>query len=147
MPPNLRKSQPNLSKPSEGASFNARKKPSESTNPLSGLNISGERELGTVGGIKATGKLTVGVDNLIGLQGVDIEIDATNRTLGVVAGIGSTKVKLGANISGEIGYDEEGKLTIKGAEAGINIGGFGGSASIDEDEGVIGSISVGCAKV
>lgn len=42
MSPNLRKSQPNLSKPSEGGSFNAGRKPSESTNPLQGLNISAE---------------------------------------------------------------------------------------------------------
>ena len=66
MAPNLRKSQPNLSKPSEGGSFNAERKPSESTNPLNGLNISAERELGSAGGIKATGRLTVGVDDLIG---------------------------------------------------------------------------------
>jgi hypothetical protein len=144
MPPNLRKPQPNLSKPSEGESFNAERKPTiKQTNPLrSSLNLTGERELGTVGGIKSTARLTVGVDNLIGQQGVDIKIDATNRTVGLGAGIGSTKGKLGVNIGGKIGYDEEGKISIKGAEAGINIGGFGGSASIDEDEGIRGSISV-----
>ena len=149
MPPNLRKPQPNLSKPSEGESFNAERKPtSEPTNPLrSSLNLTAERELGTVGGIKSTARLTVGVDNLIGQQGIDIEIDATNRTVGFGAGIGSTKGKLGVNIGGKIGYDEEGKISIKGAEAGINIGGFGGSASIDEDEGIRGSISVAGAKV
>jgi len=147
MPPNLRKSQPNLSKPSEGESFNAKRKPTESTNPLGGLNISAEREIGTVGGIKSTAKLTVGVDNLIGQQGIDIEIDATNRTAGFGAGIGSTKGKLGINIGGKIGYDEDGNVSIKGAEAGINIGGFGGSASIDENEGIRGSISAAGAKI
>ena len=147
MPPNLRKPQPNLSKPSEGGSFNATRKPSGSTNPLGGLNITAERELGTVGGIKSTAKLTIGVDNLIGQQGITTEFDATNRTAGFGAGIGSTKGKLGVNIGGKIGYDENGKVTIKGAEAGINIGGFGGSASIDEDEGIRGSISVAGAKV
>lgn len=147
MPPNLRKTQPNLSKPSEGSSFSAGKQPSGSINPLQGLNITAERELGTVGGIKSTAKLTVGVDNLIGQQGVNVEIDATNRTLGVGAGIGSTRGKLGVNIGGKIGYDEEGNLSVKGAEAGINIAGFGGSASIDEDEGIRGSISVAGAKV
>jgi hypothetical protein len=147
MPSNSRKPQPNLTKPSEGGSFNAGKKNTESTNPLQGLNITAERELGSAGGIKATGKLTVGVDNLIGQQGIDIEIDATNRTLGFGAGIGSTKGKLGVNVGGKIGYDEEGKIKIKGAEAGINIGGFGGSASIDEDEGIRGSVSVAGAKV
>ena len=64
MPPNLRKPQPNLSKPSEGDGLGARSKPTESTNPLGGLNITAERELGSGGGIKVTGKLTVGVDNL-----------------------------------------------------------------------------------
>jgi len=148
MPPNLRKSQPNLSKPSEGGSFSAAKKPAETTNPLrNGLNLTGERELGTVGGVKSTARLTVGVDNLIGQQGLDIEIDATNRTVGFGAGIGSTRGKLGVNIGGKVGYDEEGKISIKGAEAGINIGGFGGSASIDEDEGIRGSVSVAGAKV
>jgi len=147
MPPNLRKPTPNLSKPSEGESFNAERKPSESTDPLKGLNITAQRELGTVGGVKSTARLTVGVDNLIEQQGIDIEIDATNRTAGFGAGIGSTKGKLGVNIGGKIGYDEEGKISIKGAEAGINIGGFGGSASIDEDEGIRGSISVAGAKV
>jgi hypothetical protein len=147
MPPNLRKSQPNLSKPSEGGSFNAGKKSSESTSPLSGLNLRGERELGSVGGIKAKVGITVGVDNLIGKQGIDIEIDATNRTAGFGAGIGSTKGKLGVNIGGKVGYDENGKISIKGAEAGINIGGTGASASIDEDEGIRGSVSVAGAKV
>jgi hypothetical protein len=147
MPPNLRKSQPNLSKPSEGGSFNAGKKSSESTSPLSGLNLRGERELGSVGGIKATGRVEVGIDGLIGKQGVEIEIDATNRTAGFGAGIGSTKGKLGVNIGGKVGYDENGKLKVKSAEAGINIGGFGGSASIDEDEGIKGSVSVAGAKV
>lgn len=147
MPPNLRKPQPNLAKPSEGGNFNAARKSSEGTNPLNGLNLTGERELGSVGGIKATGKLTVGVDNLIGQQGIDIEIDATNRTAGFGVDIGSTKGKLGINIGGKIGYDEDGKISIKGAEAGINIGGFGGSASIDEDEGIRGSISVAGAKI
>ena len=147
MPPSLRKSQPNLSKPSEGGSSNAGRKSSEGTNPLSGLNLTGERELGSAGGVKATGKLTVGVDNLIGQQGVDIEIDATNRTAGLGVGIGSTKGKLGVNIGGKIGYDETGKISIRGAEAGINIGGFGGSASIDEDEGIRGSVSIAGAKV
>jgi hypothetical protein len=147
MPPNARKPQPNLSKPSEGGTFNAGKKSSEGTNPLSGLNLTGERELGSAGGIKATGRLTVGVDQLIGQQGVSIELDATNRTAGFGAGIGSTKGKLGVNIGGKIGYDEEGNLSIKGAEAGINIAGFGGSASIDENEGIRGSISVAGAKV
>lgn len=149
MPPNSRKPQPNLSKPSEGQSFNAeRKVTSEQTNPLrSGLNLKAERELGAIGGVKSTATLTVGVDNLIGQQGVAVEIDATNRTAGFGAGIGSTKGKLGVNIGGKIGYDEEGNIIIKGAEAGINIGGFGGSASIDEDEGIRGSISVAGAKV
>ena len=147
MPPNLRKPQPNLSKSSEGGSFEAGQKPSESTNPLRGLNITAEREIGAVGGVKATGKLTVGVDQLIGQQGVNIELDATNRTAGFGAGIGSTKGKLGVNIGGKIGYDEEGNLSIRGAEAGVNIAGFGGSASIDENEGIRGSISVAGAKV
>lgn len=147
MSSNLRKSQPNLSKPSEGESFNASRKASESTNPLQGLNITAQQELGSAGGIKATGRLTVGVDNLISQQGVAIEIDANNRTAGFGAGIGSTKGKLGVNIGGKVGYDEEGKISIKGVEAGINIGGFGGSASIDEDEGIRGSISVAGAKV
>lgn len=149
MTPNRRKPTPNLSKPSESESFNAERKPtSEQTNPLrNSLNLKAERELGTIGGIKSTAKLTVGVDNLIGQQGLDIEIDATNRTVGFGAGIGSTKGKLGVNIGGRVGYDEEGKLKIKGAEAGVNIGGFGGSASIDEDEGIRGSISVAGAKV
>ncbi|WP_445244826.1 hypothetical protein [Microcoleus sp. OTE_8_concoct_300] len=144
---NPRKSQPNLSKPSEGGNFSAGRKPSESTNPLSGLNISKERELGSAGGIKATGKLTVGVDNLIGQQGLDIEIDASNRTAQAGLGIGSTKGKLGVNIGGRIGYDEDGKISIKGAEAGVNIVGFGGSASIDEDEGIRGSISAAGGKI
>lgn len=147
MPPNLRKPQPNLSKPSEGGSFSAAKKITESTNPLKELNLTGERELGTAGGITATGRLTVGVDNLIGQQGVNIEIDATNRTVGFGADIGSTKGKLGVNISGKVGYDETGKLSIKGAEVGVNIAGTGGSASIDENEGIKGSISVAGAKV
>jgi len=147
MPPNLRKSQPNLAKPSDSGTFNAARKPSESTSPLTGLNISAQQELGTIGGIKATGRLTVGVDNLIGQQGLNIEIDATNRTAGFGAGIGSTKGKLGVNSGGRVGYDENGNVKIKGAEAGINIGGFGGSASIDEDEGIRGSISVAGAKV
>ncbi|MEG5048587.1 hypothetical protein [Microcoleus sp. B4-C1] len=145
--PNIRKPQPNLSKPSEGNSFNAGRKPSESTNPLQGLNISAEQELGSVGGIKATGRLTVGVDNLIGQQGVNIEIDATNRTAGAGVEIGSTKGKLGVNIGGNVGYGQDGKISIRGAEAGINIGGFGGSASIDEDQGIRGSISVAGAKI
>jgi hypothetical protein len=147
MPPNLRKSQPNLAKPSESGAFKAARKPSEPTNPLQGLNIAAERELGSAAGIKATGKLTVGVDNLISQQGVTVEVNTTNRTVGFGAGIGSTKGKLGVNIGGRVGYDEEGKISIKGAEAGINIGGFGGSASIDEDEGIRGSISVAGAKV
>ena len=144
---NRRKPTPNLSQPSDGGSFSAERKTSESTNPLRGLNITAEREIGTVGGIKTTTKLTVGVDELIGQQGLDIEIDATNRTAGFGAGIGSTKGKLGINIGGKIGYDEDGNLSVKGAEAGINIGGFGGSASIDEDEGVKGSVSAAGAKV
>ena len=86
-------------------------------------------------------------NSLIGQQGLDIEIDATNRTAGFGAGIGSTKGKLGVNIGGQVGYDEDGNISIKGAEAGINIGGFGGSASIDEDKGIRGSISVAGAKV
>ena len=148
MSPNLRKSQPNLSKPSEGSSFSAAKKPAEPTNPLqNGLNLTGERKLGTVGSIKSTARLTVGIDNLIGQQGLDIEIDATNRTLGVGVGIGSTRGKLGVNIGGKIGYDSDGNLSIKAAEAGINIGGFGGSASIDENEGIRGSVSIAGAKV
>jgi len=147
MPPNLRKPQPNLARPSNNGTFNAERKASESTSPLTGLNISARQELGTVGGVKATGTLTVGVDNLIGQQGLNIEIDATNRTAGFGAGIGSTKGKLGVNIGGRVGYDENGNVRIKGAEAGINIGGFGGSASIDEDEGIKGSISVAGAKV
>jgi hypothetical protein len=147
MPPNTRKPQIDLSKPSEGGSFDAGSKPTESTNPLGGLNITAQRELGTVGGVKVTGKLNVGVDNVIGQQGIDIEIDATNRTAGFGAGIGSTKGKLGVNIGGKVGYDEDGNLSIKGAKAGINIAGFGGSASIDEDEGVKGSISAAGATI
>ncbi|MEG4441980.1 hypothetical protein QUB47_19065 [Microcoleus sp. AT9_B5] len=148
MPPSLRKSQPNLSKPSEGGSFNARsKKPSESTNPLQGLNISAERELGSAGGIKATGKLTVGVDGLISQQGVTIEADAANKTVGVGVNVGSARGKLGVNIGGRIGYGDRGEISIKGAEAGINIGGFGGSASIDDEKGIGGSISVAGAKI
>src|SRR6476620_7545505 len=147
MPSNTRKPQLNLSKPSEGSGFGAGSKPTESTNPLGGLNITAERELGTVGDIKATGKLNVGVDNLLGQQGIDIELDATNRTAGFGAGIGSTSGKLGVNIGGKIGYDENGNVSIKGAEVGVNIAGFGGSASIDEDEGVKGSISAAGAKI
>jgi hypothetical protein len=149
MPPNLRKPQPNLSKPSEGGNFEAERKPtSKPTNPLrSGLNFTGERELGTIGGIKSTAKLTVGIDNLIGQQGISVEIDANNQTVGFGAGIGSTKGKLGVNIGGKVGYDGEGNLSVKGAEIGVNIGGFGGGASIDEDEGVRGSVSIAGAKV
>jgi hypothetical protein len=148
MPPNLRKPQPNLSKPSEGSSFNAKKKPSEETAPINNsLNLTGQRELGSAGGIKAIGRLTVGVDQLIGQQGVDIEIDATNRTAGFGVDIGSTKGKLGVNIGGKVGYDETGKLSIKGAEVGISIAGTGASASIDENEGIRGSVSVAGAKV
>lgn len=149
MSSNRRKPQPNLGKPSEGGSFEAERKPtSEQTKPLGGgLSITAERELGTVGGIKSTAKLTVGVDDLIGQQGIDIEIDATNQTAGFGVGIGSTKGKLGVNIGGKVGYDEDGNLSVKGAEVGINVGGFGGSASIDEDEGIRGSISAAGAKI
>ncbi|MEG4583068.1 hypothetical protein QUA71_26155 [Microcoleus sp. MON1_C5] len=147
MPPNLRKSEPNLSKPSEGGSFNAGKKSTESTNPLQGLNATAERELGSAGGIKATGKLTVGVDNLITQQGLTIEADANNKTLGVGINVGSPKGKLGVSIGGKVGYDERGKISIRGAEAAINIGGFGGSASIDDEKGIGGSISIAGAKV
>jgi hypothetical protein len=150
MPANQRKPQPSLSKPSEGESFNPERKPTSSpTNPLGsgGLSVTAERELGTVGGIKSTAKLTVGVDDLIGQQGIDIEIDSTNRTAGFGVGIGSTKGKLGVNIGGKVGYDEDGNLSVKGAEVGVNVAGFGGSASIDEDEGIRGSISAAGAKV
>ncbi len=147
MPPNLRKNSPDLSKPSEGASFNATRKASESTNPLQGLNISSERELGSTNGIKATGKLTVGIENLLPQQGVEFELDATNRTLGAGAEIGSTRGKLGVNIGAKVGYDETGKLSIKAASAGINIAGIGGSASLDEREGTQVSISVAGASL
>jgi hypothetical protein len=147
MPSNTRKPQPNLSKPSEGGSFGAGSKPTESTNPLGGLNITAQRELGTVNGIKVTGKLNVGVDNLLGQQGINIEIDATNRTAGFGAGLGSTKGKLGVNIGAKVGYDEEGNVSIKSAEGGVNIAGFGVGASIDEDEGIKGSISAAGATV
>ncbi|MEG4077568.1 hypothetical protein QUA10_05690 [Microcoleus sp. Pol8_D6] len=103
--------------------------------------------MGSAGGIKATGKLTAGIDGLLGQQGIKIEADATNRTLGIGAEIGSTRGKLGVNIGGKIGYSPDGKISIKGAEAGINIAGTGGSASIDEDEGIKGSISVAGAKI
>ncbi|MEG4815621.1 hypothetical protein [Microcoleus sp. K5-D4] len=147
MPSNPRKLQPNLAKPSEGNSFNAGKKPTEAINPLQGLNISAEREIGSAGGIKATGTLTVGIDNLIAQQGLTVEADATNKTLGVGLNVGSPKGKLGVNIGGKIGYDEQGKMSIRGAEAGVNIAGFGGSASIDDEKGITGSISVAGAKI
>ncbi|MEG4581807.1 hypothetical protein QUA71_19650 [Microcoleus sp. MON1_C5] len=147
MPPNLRKSEPNLSKPSEGGSFNAGKKSTESTNPLQGLNTSAEREIGAGGGITVKGKLTVGIDNLIGQQGLTVEADANNKTLEVGVNVGSPKGKLGVNIGGKVGYDERGKISIQGAAAAINIGGFGGSASIDDEKGIGGSISIAGAKV
>lgn len=139
--PNLRKSEP-----SNATGFSAAKKPSEST-PNQGLNFTAEQELGSIGGVKATGKLTVGVDNLIGQQGVQVEIDATNRTAGFNAGIGSTRGKLGVNIGGKVGYDPNGNISIKGVEAAVNIGGFGGGISLDDERGASGSISVAGAKV
>ncbi|MEG4427079.1 MULTISPECIES: hypothetical protein [unclassified Microcoleus] len=148
MPPNLKKSGSNSSGASQSSEgFSAPRKPSENAATQRGLNFTAERELGSAGGIKATGKLTVGVDGLIGQQGVTIEADAANKTLGVGVNVGSARGKLGVNIGGKIRHDERGNISIRGAEAGINIGGFGGSASIDEDKGIRGSISVAGAKV
>lgn len=148
MPPNIKKSGSSSSEASAASQgFSVPRKPSEDSATQRGLNITAERELGTIAGVKITGKATVGVDSLIGQQGVTVEVDATNRTVGIGANVGSASGKLGVNIGAKIGYDEKGKLDIKGAEAAVNIGGFGGSASIDDEKGIGGSVSVAGAKV
>ncbi|MEG4574768.1 hypothetical protein QUA56_19050 [Microcoleus sp. N3A4] len=137
--PNLRKSvsSPSLARKPEGAS--------ESRG--SGLNFATEREIGSIGGIDAKGKLTVGVDNLISQQGVSIEVDATNKTVGFGAGIGSTRSKLGVNIGGKVKTNDDGSIDIKEASAAINIAGLGIEGSADYEGGRKGAISIAGAKV
>lgn len=125
---------------SSGGSFSARKKSNESQN--SKLGFQAEEGLGSVGGIKAEGRLTVGIDNLIGQQGVKVEYDAKNKTVGFDAGVGSTKSKLGISLGGEVKVEEDGTVTIRRVKGGVNIAGFGIEGEADAEGGVAGTISI-----
>jgi hypothetical protein len=135
-----------MPKPRGGQSFRAERK-AEPTTGNSGLNFTAEQDIGAVGGVGVSVRASVGTDGLIGKQGVSIEANATNNTLKVGAGLGSARGKLGGNIGAILGHDENGNTVVKGAEVAINIGGFGGEVSVDDEGNTKLGISVAGVRV
>lgn len=124
-----------------------KKESSKSSQNTGGPGISGSADIGNVNGIDISARARFGIDGLIPKQGIDIEQDVTNNTTKIGLGLGSTKGKLGGNIGIKLGHDKDGNIVVKEAEVGINIGGFGGEVSVDDEGNTKTSVSVGGAKL
>lgn len=131
-----------------GGSYKApEKESSESSQNTGGLGISGSVDIGNVNGIDISARARFGIDGLIPKQGIDIEQDVTNNTTKIGLGLGSAKGKLGGNIGIKLGHDKDGNIVVKEAEVGINISGFGGEVSVDDEGNTKTSVSVAGAKI
>lgn len=112
-----------LNKP-EAGSFDAGSKPSQGTVGLPKLGITGTRELGSIGGITATGDATAYVPLPTSLQ---LEINPVEQSVKAGVGFDLGRV-LGLEIGGEIKRTPTGGISVENASFGVNVLGFGVSA-------------------
>ena len=80
------------------------------------LNLTYEKTLGTVGGIRAEASLEADLGDTLGLKAnrLNGSFDAGDRTASINAGLGSKAAKSGASVEGTIKLGEDGRIEAIG---------------------------------
>ncbi|MEZ2278094.1 MAG: hypothetical protein ACBR12_14410 [Microcoleus sp.] len=96
------------------------------------LNLTYERTLGSLGGIRAEGSAEVGLEGVLNLKGNRLSggVDFAERTASLNTGIGVGK-KLSGSLEGSVKLRENGSIESIGGGIGGSIFGFGGGLSAD----------------
>lgn len=97
------------------------------------LNLTYEKTLGTVGGIRAEASLEADLGDTLGLKAnrLNGSFDAGDRTASINAGLGSKAAKSGASVEGTIKLGEDGRIEAIGGGVSGRVLGFGGGISGD----------------
>ncbi|WP_341730871.1 hypothetical protein [Microcoleus sp. EPA2] len=96
------------------------------------LNLTYERTLGSLGGIRAEGSAEVGLEGVLNLKGNRLSggVDFAERTASLNTGIGVGK-KLSGSLEGSVKLRENGSIESLGGGISGNVFGFGGGLSAD----------------
>ncbi|XZN93230.1 MAG: hypothetical protein ACM65M_10575 [Microcoleus sp.] len=97
------------------------------------LNLTYEKTLGTVGGIRAEASLEADLGDVLGLKAnrLNGSFDAGDRTASINAGLGSKATRSGASVEGTVKLGEDGRIESIGGSISGRILGFGGGLSAD----------------